>query len=145
MEQQPAKPRRAAREKKTLGEDQIRAIRRAYRPGVRLSQMEEIFGVKGMTIIAIVNRCTYKEHETGANEYEPPPHIRGTKRREAPSPAQRGPRTLPIHRTNTKHLMPEAIQAIREAIDDGEPLPRIARSFGLAPEAIEHMKQMPEG
>ena len=136
-----AKTRTTARQKKPLGEDEVRAIRRAYRPGVRLSRMEDKFGVHGMTVISIVNRCTYNEHETGENEYEPPPHIRGTRRRETPTPAQLAPRTLPIRRTDTRHLMPEAIQAIREAIDDGEPLRRIAGSFGLTPEAIEHMKQ----
>lgn len=131
----------SGRQKKPLNEETVRAIRRAYRPGVRLAQMEEKFGINGMTVISIVNRCTYDEDETGENEYEPPPHIRGTRRREAPSPARLRDRTLPIHRTDTKHLMPEAIRAIREAIDDGEPLGRIARSFGLAPEAIEHMRQ----
>jgi len=137
-----AKTRTPATQKKPLGEDQVRAIRRAYRPGVRLSQMEDKFGVNGMTIISIVNRCTYNEHETGDNEYEPPPHIRGTKRREAAStPTLRERQTLPIRRTDTKHLIPEAVRAIREAIDDGEPIHRIARSFGLTPEAIEHMKQ----
>ena len=139
--QRRAKTRTANRQKKPLGEETIRAIRRAYRPGVRLSQMEEKFGINGMTIISIVNRCTYNEHETGENEYEPPPHIRGTRRREAGSPPMLERQTLPIRRTDTKHLLPEALRAIREAIDDGEPLSRIARSFGLAPEAIEHMRQ----
>ena len=131
----------ATRNKKPLGEETVRAIRRAYRPGVRLAQLEDKFGVNGMTIISIVNRCTYNEYETAENEYEPPPHICGTRRREAAVTTCRERQTLPIHRTDTKHLIPEAVRAIREAIDDGEPIPRIARSFGLAPEAIEHMKQ----
>ena len=94
-----------------------------------------------MTIISIVNRCTYNEHETGENEYEPPARIRGTRRREAASAPCLERQTLPIRRTDTKHLMPEAVRTIREAIDDGEPINRVARSFGLAPEAIAHMKQ----
>ena len=128
--------------KKPLSEQTVRSIRRAYRPGVRLAQLEDKFAVNGMTIISIVNRCTYSEYETAENEYEPPPHIRGTRRREAGSAPYLSRQTLPIHRTDTKHLLPEAVRAIREAIDDGEPIPRIARSFGLAPEAIEHMKQL---
>ena len=135
-----ARTQTSSRQKKPLDEDTVRAIRRAYRPGARLSQMEEKFGINGMTVISIVNRCTYNEYETGENEYEPPPHIRGTRRRETGSPPRQGAQTLPIRRTDTKHLMPEAIRAIREAIDEGEPLGRIARSFGLAPEAIEHMR-----
>ena len=50
---------------------------------------------------------------------------------------------MPIQRTDTRHLMPEAIRAIREAIDAGEPIRRVAHSFGLAPQAIEHMKRTP--
>ncbi|MCY4121937.1 MAG: hypothetical protein OXG72_13560 [Acidobacteria bacterium] len=136
-----AKTRTPARQKKPLHENEVRAIRRVYRPGVRLSQMEDKFGVNSMTIISIVNRCTYNELETGENEYEPPAHIRGTRRREAASAQQLAQQTLPIHRTDTKHLLPEALRAIREAINEGEPIVRIARSFGLAPEAIAHMKQ----
>ena len=126
---------------KPLGENTVRAIRRAYRPGVRLRQLEERFEVGGMTIISIANRCTYSEHERGPGEYEPPPHIRGTRRREPPAvPIHRESEPLPVRRTSTAHLAPEALQVIREAIDDGEPIPRIARSFGLEPEAIAHMK-----
>lgn len=136
-----ARAEAATRHKRPLGEERVRAIRRAYRPGVRLARLEEKFGVNGMTIISIVNRCTYSEHETSENEYEPPSHIRGTRRREAAVTTHRERQALPIHRTDTKHLMPEAVRAIREAIDDGEPIPRVARSFGLAPEALEHMKE----
>ena len=126
---------------KSLGEDTVRAVRRAYRPGVRLRQLEERFEVSAMTIISIANRCTYTDHESRPGEYEPPPHIRGTRRRE-PSTTQmhRESEPLPIRRTDTAHLAPEALVVIREAIADGEPIPRIARSFGLAPEAIAHMK-----
>ncbi len=126
---------------KPLGENTIRAIRRAYRPGVRLRQLEDRFEVGGMTIISIANRCTYSEHETGPGEYEPPPHIRGTRRREQPAaPMHHESQPLPVRRTSIAHLTPQALQVIREAIDDGEPITRIARSFGLAPEAIAHMK-----
>lgn len=126
---------------KHLDENTVRAIRRTYRPGVRLRQLEEQFGLSGGAIVSVGNRCTYNEYPTGENEYEPPPHIRGTRRRE-PGPVattqQQAP--SPVYRTDTRHLMPEAVQAIREAIDADEPVRRIARSFGLAPEAIAHMK-----
>lgn len=127
---------------KQLDENTVRAVRRAYRPGARLRHLEEVFGLTGGTITAIANRSTYSEYPTADNEYEPPPDIRGTRRRE-PGPVattqEREP--LPIHRTDTKHLTPEAIRAIREAIDDGEPIRRIARCFGVTPGAIEHMKR----
>lgn len=127
---------------KHLDENTVRAIRRTYRPGVRLRRLEERFGLTGGTILSIANRCTYDEYPTGDNEYEPPPHIRGTRRREpAPTAATQERQPLPIEHTDTKHLIPEAIQVIREAIDDGEPIRRIAGCFGLAPEAIEHMNR----
>ena len=126
---------------KPLNEETVRAVRRAYGPGVRLRQLEERFELSGMTIISIANRCTYTEHESGPEEYEPPPHIRGTRRREpVATQMHRVSEPLPLRRTDIAHLAPEALQVIREAIADGEPIPRIARSFGLAPEAIAHMK-----
>ena len=128
--------------KKPLSEQTVRAIRRAYRPGIRLATLQERFGLTGGTIISVANRSTYSEYDTRKNEYEPLPHIRGTRRREpAATPAYQEKQPLPIHRTDTRHLIPEAVRAIREAINDGEPIPRIARSFGLTPEAIAHMKQ----
>ena len=138
--QRRAKAAASKPQKKPFSEEEIRAIRRAYRPGVQLSRMTEKFGAKGMTILSIVNRCTYDEYETGADEYEPPAHIRGTKRREKAQTAIRERQAWPILRTTTGHLTAEAIAVIREAIDDGEPIPRVARCFGLAPEAIAHMK-----
>lgn len=125
---------------KHLDESTVRAIRRAYRPGVRLRPLEERFGLGSGSIISVANRCTYTQYPTDDGEYEPPAGIRGTRRREeavAERPKQEPP---PIERTDMKHLSPEAIQAIREAIDNGEPIRRIARCFGLAPEAIAHMK-----
>ena len=140
----PANARAATRNKKPLGEENRSAPYGAPTgPESRLAQLEDKFGVNGMTIISIVNRCTYSEYETAENEYEPPPHIRSTRRREAAVTTCRERQTLPIHRTDTKHLIPEAVRAIREAINDGEPIPRIVRSFGLTPEAIEHMKRVP--
>ena len=131
-----------SKDKKPLNEQTVRAIRRAYRPEVRLGKLEKQFGLTGGAIVSIANRSTYSEYETGKNEYEPPPHIRGTRRREqAVAPAWQEKQPLPIHRTDTQHLIPEAVHAIREAIADGEPIPRIARSFGLAPKAIAHLKQ----
>lgn len=129
-----------AKRPETLDEKTVRAIRRTYRPGCRLRDMEERFETSGMTIISIVNRCTYTEYPTGDNEYEPAPHIRGTRRREQPAMVlmqERKP--LPILRNDIRHLMPQAIRIIREAIDDGEPLGRIARCFGVTPESIAHM------
>lgn len=137
-----AKAAAAKKHPRYLDENTVRAIRRTYRPGVPLRQLEEQFGLTGGGIVSVANRCTYDEYPTGKNEYEPPPHIRGTKRREhAPPASQQERQALPVYRPDTKHLMPEAIQAIHEAIDDGEPIRRIARCFGLMPEAIEHMKQ----
>ena len=49
---------------KPLNEQTVRAIRRAYRPGLRLSKLQEQFGQTGMTIIAVANRSTYTEYET---------------------------------------------------------------------------------
>lgn len=117
------------------------AIRCAYRPGVRLSQLEEQFGLSSGSIISVANRCTYTQYPTGDGEYEPPASIRGTRRRE--QAVGKYPKQEPssIERTNTRHLLPEALTVIREAVDDGEPIRRIARCFGLAPEAIAHMKQ----
>ena len=133
--------KRRSKQNKALDEETVRAIRRAYRPGVRLRELEKRFELTGGTIISVANRCTYTEHETGPDEYEPPRHIRGTRRREpAVAPIHQESKPLPIRRTNTAHLAPEALRVIREAIDDGEPIPHIARSFGLAPEAIAHMK-----
>ena len=130
--------------KKPLSEQTVRAIRRAYRPGVRLTELQEHFGLTGATITAVANRSRYTEYETGHNEYEPPPHIRGTRRREPPAtPTWQERQPMPVQRTDTRHLMPEAIRAIGEAIDAGEPIRRVAHSFGLAPEAIEHMKRTP--
>lgn len=129
---------------KPLSEQTVRAIRRAYRPGVRLTKLQEHFGLTRTTIISVANRSTYTEYETGHNEYEPPPHIRGTRRREPPAtPAWQQGQPMPIQRSDTRHLMPEAMRAIRQAIDDGEPTRRVARSFELATEAIEHLKRIP--
>ncbi len=71
-----------SKDKKPLNEQTVRAIRRAYRPEVRLGKLEKQFGLTGGAIVSIANRSTYSEYETGKNEYEPPPHIRGTRRRE---------------------------------------------------------------
>ena len=129
------------KQNKPLSEEAVRAVRRAYRPGVRLRKLEERFEMTGGAIISIANRCTYDEHESRPDEYVPPAHIRGTRRREPlVAPVHRESQPFPIRRTNTAHLTPEALQVIHEAIADGEPIPRIARSFGLAPEAIAHMK-----
>ena len=93
--------------KKPLSEQTVRAIRRAYRPGVRLGKLQEQFGLTGGTIISVANRSTYSEYDTGKNEYEPPPHIRGTRRREpVATPAYQEKQPLPIHRTDTRHLIP---------------------------------------
>lgn len=130
------------RRNQRLSEQTVRAIRRAYRPGVRLRKLEEQFQTTGGAIITIANRSTYNEYETKENEYEPPPHIRGTRRREQPAtPTRLEQAATPIRRTDIKHLLPEAVRAIREAIDDGEPIARVARSFGLEPEAIAHMER----
>ena len=126
---------------KHLDESTVRAIRHAYRPGVRLRRLEEQFGLGSGSIISVANRCTYTQYPTGDGEYEPPAGIRGTRRREqAPVATSPKDRSAPIEQTTTKHLMPEALAVIREAVEDGEPIRRIARCFGLAPEAIAHMK-----
>ena len=139
------KKKRAAKGNKNIPESTVRAIRRSYRPGVRLSRLTERFDLTGAVIVSIANRCSYTDYPTGENEYEPPADIRGTRRRETPrTPTLQERKPMPILRTDTKHLMPQAIMAIREAVDDGEPIRRVARCFGLAPEAIAHMKR-PDG
>ena len=50
---------------KHLDESTVRAIRRAYRPGVRLRPLEERFGLGSGSIIAVANRCTYTQYPTG--------------------------------------------------------------------------------
>lgn len=67
-----SKAKTGRRQNKPLGEETVRAVRRAYRPEVRLRKLEEQFEMTGVTIISIANRCTYAEYETGPNEYEPP-------------------------------------------------------------------------
>ena len=63
-----------------LTEDDVRAIRAAYRPGDRISALSERYRTSRVSIIEVLNRRTWNHLAPRPGEYDPPGKIRDTRR-----------------------------------------------------------------